>query len=470
MNRRTPLQDPIRKSLRASVFDASAFSVMVGLGETYLPAFVLAIGLGEVVAGLVATVPMLCGAILQLISPHVVRHTGSHRRWVILCATFQGLAFVPLVIAAWRGWMPAWSALAISTVYWGTALAAGPAWNTWMSHIVPPRLRASFFSRRTRFAQAFVMIGLVSGGIVLHYAKTGGTPLAGFVFVFSIACAARLVSVYFLLRQVEPAVEDIVERRVHLVEVLDRFRRPAGALMLYMVAMQVTSQIAAPYFTPFMLKKLDFSYATFVAMMAVSFFAKSVSVVLFGRVAQKYGAITLLWIGGLGIVPLAVMWVVSGSPYYLLPTQLLAGACWGAYELATFLLLFETIRDDERTSVLTTFNLVNSSAIVAGAMLGGALLRWQGESYTAYLILFTVSSIGRAATVFLLRRVTVALDRPVPLMIRNLTVRPSGGSVDRPILTSIDDPDVHERLSRSQILLLSKSHDGISASTKANDR
>ena len=41
-----------------STADAAAFSVMVGCGETYLPAFALALGMGPVDAG-------LCGVLTQ---------------------------------------------------------------------------------------------------------------------------------------------------------------------------------------------------------------------------------------------------------------------------------------------------------------------------------------------------------------------------------------------------------------------
>ncbi|MBK8270750.1 MAG: hypothetical protein IPK83_21565 [Planctomycetes bacterium] len=167
----------------------------------------------------------------------------------------------------------------------------------------------------------------------------------------------------------------------------------------------------------------------------------------------------LLWFGGAGLVPLAAMWVISPSPYYLLPSQLLAGACWASYEFATFLLLFETIPDDERTSVLTTFNLVNSASIVLGALLGGFILRFWDKSYEAYFALFILSSLGRLAILPLIRRISVVPKHAMPVASQTLTVRPSGGSVDRPILSSIDDPQTRDRLSRSQLSLLSRRQD-----------
>lgn len=62
---------------------------MVGCGETYLPAFALAAGFGPVAAGLVATIPLLAGAIAQLITPLAVVRLGTNRGWVVACARFK---------------------------------------------------------------------------------------------------------------------------------------------------------------------------------------------------------------------------------------------------------------------------------------------------------------------------------------------------------------------------------------------
>src|SRR5579872_6923159 len=58
----------LRKNLRNSVSDGAAFAVTVGIGETYFPAFVLALGMGEIASGLIASVPLLLGAFLQMVS------------------------------------------------------------------------------------------------------------------------------------------------------------------------------------------------------------------------------------------------------------------------------------------------------------------------------------------------------------------------------------------------------------------
>src|ERR1700677_4597952 len=74
--RTRPARSTLRRNLCSSTGDGVTFSLMVGLGETYLPAFVLALGLGDVAAGLITTVPLAAGAVLQLVSPAGVRWFG----------------------------------------------------------------------------------------------------------------------------------------------------------------------------------------------------------------------------------------------------------------------------------------------------------------------------------------------------------------------------------------------------------
>src|SRR3974390_1270792 len=90
----------LRKNLRNSVSDGASFSVMVGIGETYFPAFVLALGMGEIASGLIASIPLLLGPALQMVSPAAVLWLGSNRRWVIACVAIQAASFLPLVGAA----------------------------------------------------------------------------------------------------------------------------------------------------------------------------------------------------------------------------------------------------------------------------------------------------------------------------------------------------------------------------------
>lgn len=429
----------LRRDLRAITVDGASFSLMVGVGETYLAAFALALGMGEVVSGLVGTVPLVAGALLQLISPWAVRRFRSHRRWVVLCATIQAASFVPLVVAAALGRLAAPLLFLVAAVYWAAGLGTGPAWNTWVGSLVPTRLRARYFAYRTRVTQAAVLLGFLIGGAGLQLASGRGQPLTAFFLMFLVAGACRAVSAWHLAQQSEPQPPHDGHRIVAPWELLRRCRSNGdGRLLVYLLSVHAAVQIAGPYFTPYMLRKLMFPYWEYVLLVAVAFVAKAMALPTLGRLAQRCGAQRLLWLGGVGIVPLAAGWLVSDDLVFLACLQAAGGVAWAAYELGMFLLFFDAIAEEERTSVLTTFNLAQALAQVLGSLVGAALLSLLGRRIEAYLALFALSSTARLLTLPLLARVPRLSVDSASLSTRTVAVRPDGGMIDRPVLASID--------------------------------
>lgn len=432
----TPLQH--QRDLRAIVGDGVAFSAMVGLGESYLPAFALAVGLGEIISGLVAAVPMLAGACLQLVTPAAVRRLGSYRRWTVLCARLQALSFVPLILGAACGEISlAWLAIA-AVAYWGFGMSTSPAWNAWVTSLVPPEIRAEFFARRTRAAQTALLAGLLAGGLALEQGRARGLELPVFALIFAAAMTSRFASSSFLARQSEPAGLAASHRALGPAAILNRLRSADSIRVLtYLVGMQTATHVAAPYFTPYMLGPLGFSYGQFMALTAASFLARAAVLASLGRLAQRRGTRRVLWLGALGIVPLPLLWLVSHDFVYLFGVQIVAGAAWAALELATMLSFFEGIAASDRASVLSAFNLANAAAIALGALLGAELFARFGGSLGGYAWLFAISSAGRLLALALLRRARAAGRVPEGLRLRSLAVRPSGVAVQRPILATV---------------------------------
>ena len=182
--------------------DGVAFSAMVGPGETYVPAFALAVGLGGVGSDLVAMLPMLASACLQMVTPAAVRWLGSYRRWVVLCTRLRALSFVPLIIGATLGKVGLlWVGVA-TVAYWAFGISTSPAWNAWVTSLVPLKMRARFFARRTRSGQAALLGGLLAGGIALEHGRSHGVELSVFAALFAAAMMSRFVSSGFLAARV----------------------------------------------------------------------------------------------------------------------------------------------------------------------------------------------------------------------------------------------------------------------------
>lgn len=408
----------LRRDLWASAADATAFSVMVGCGETYIPAFALALGLGPVAAGMLASVPVLVGAVVQLVTPLAVARLGTNRGWCVACTTVQAVSFVPLVAWAIRGHAGLWELLAAASVYWSAGMAGGPAWNTWIGTLIPERMRTAFFAHRNRLGQFGVFVGFVAGGIALQVGEAHGMTLLAFAAIFAVAAICRLVSTLLLAscREMQrperapadgmPSIAERVRRAVGTIATT-----PSGRLVAYTCAVAFSAHFSASYFTPYMLRERGFSYHAFMLVIATQFLAKALVMPWLGRLGSRIGSLGLLHVGGLSVIPLASLWLVSADVWFLMGVQFVAGCCWAAYELALALLFFEAVPHRERTAVITAYNLGIAVATVAGAAAGGLLLDALGESRTAYYAVFVISSLLRVATVPLLRRVRVLADK-----------------------------------------------------------
>lgn len=423
----------LKSNLRCSVGDGGCWGAMVGLGEHYIPAFALAAGLGEVTAGWIASLPILAGGILQTLSLRAITMVGSYQRWIALSCSLQALAFFPLVVAAWTGYVSSPMLFFLASIYWGGGLAAGPAWNTWMGHIVPSSLRSTFFARRSRTNQLCTLCGFLAGGLILHTARTNDKLLIGFGILFLLAGCFRLASVLLLLKHQGKQADqlsmcNIIGPKKHtnltsnsltstlVSETPEPFRcqneidlARGYRLVLFLAMVQGMVQVSGPYFTPYMLKQLSFSYGAFVSVLSISFIAKAISMPIWGYLARKRGARWLLWTGAIGIVPLAALWNVSNSLAWLLFVQAASGTAWAAYELGFFLMFFDTLPAAQRTRVLTHYNLANTSTWFCGSLLGGWYLAAMGATPAAYHTLFFISTLGRLCALGLLWNI----DRPL---------------------------------------------------------
>jgi MFS family permease len=438
----------LRRNMVASTSDAAAYGVMVGVGETFLPAFALAVGLGEVTAGIVGSVPLMAGGLLQLISLWALSRGFPQKWWVVLSAGLQALAFLPLIWVAYHGSVSGPVLLAIASFYWAAGLASGPAWNSWIERIIPKSMRANYFAKRTRASQLATLVGFVAGGLLLQYGRQSGWVLTAFAALFTTAFVARLISASLLAMHRVPTLNEIVTTRTNKSPALPAIAAPMNKaysgkhLLIYLVLVQGMVQISGPYFTPYMLKHLNLSYAAFTGLIAVAFVAKVISLAAWGQLARRRGAGWLLTVGGTAIVPLSSLWIVSQSYYWLVFIQTINGVAWAAYELGLFLMFFEALPVERRVRMLTYYNMANTSAWCIGATVGACLLSYWGTTVEAYYMLFGLSAIGRIFAVFYLYATRPELKvRVTQIGLRVLGIRPGGSPLESPILPSIPDPE-----------------------------
>lgn len=396
-------QNQVSKSLNLSLFDSFLYALMVGAGESYLPAYVLSLGLSEWMAGLIATMPLLSGAFLQILSTEALRAFKNHKVWVGTLALLQGITFIPLVFFALGSQPHFWTLFIILTFYWGAGFSAGNSWNYWMGHLLKPEQAAAFFSKRIRISQVGILLGLILGGVALHnQVKIGPfTSTFGLIFFFAFVC--RMISAWVLSKKHYEKKWSEPDSMLRVKQSWQLFwaEKKKRNFILKLLPFQMAVFVTAPFVTPYMLAQLKMNYGHY--MIAVSFLliGKIISLSFFARFKnlnyhQAFGA------GLLILCPSPILWSLSDSFYFVIALQFTGGAAWALFEVGLALIFFQDLKSDEKIPFLTFYNFLNAAGLLLGSAMGALYLKSHLKAPENYYVLFLAGGILRVIFGYLL--------------------------------------------------------------------
>lgn len=384
------------RSLKLSLIDAFLYSLMVGVGETYLPAYVLSIGLGEIYAGLLASLPILSGAVLQLLAPKGLEALRSTKYWIVLSTFLQASAFLPLVYFTVTQAPQFWTLFLILTLYWGSGFAASPAWNYWMGHLVPVQVSSQFFSRRIRIMQFGILIGLILGGVALHNNVKLGSMTSVFTGLFVGAFICRLLSSFILSqKQFKPDWEQKKESSLRQAWSDFRSRAPQNKFFIFLFFYMITVFISSPFVTPYMLAQVKMNYGSYMVAIAALMLGKIIVLTILERIKNQSSGTELMKWGLITVSPMPMLWPLSQNYSYIIFLQIVSGMAWACLEVGLALIFFKDLRANEKIPFLTFYNLLNSLATLTGTAIGALTLYFFRERLETYFILFAVGGFLR---------------------------------------------------------------------------
>ncbi|HEX7080684.1 MAG TPA: MFS transporter [Gammaproteobacteria bacterium] len=374
MRRARFAKDPvIDRALRHSVRDGMAFSVAAGGGETYFSAFALFLRATAPEVALLTTLPPLVGSLAQIFSAWAGQFV-SRKRLVLTGAAVQALTWLPILALPYA--LPEHAVvvlLALFVIYQGGGNFAAPQWTSIMRDLVSDRRRGRYFGYRTRRTTITSFVSLVVCGMILHAFDAAGATYAGFAVVFTIAFAARVVSVYHLTYLHEPA-PPATTLDVHITHWWQTVRE-SGAIgfTAYFILMNFAVGISAPFFAVYMLRDLEFSYLEFMATTGASVFVQFLTLNRWGRIADVYGNRAIMIITSMALPVVPLLWLVSGDFFYLLAVQCVSGLTWAGFTLSAGNLLYDLVPRSRRAAYVAFHNVGNAGCVFLGAMLGAAL-------------------------------------------------------------------------------------------------
>jgi MFS family permease len=396
-----------RKSLRYSVFDGTFAAAMIGLGESFFVAYSLFLKATTIQVGLLSSLPQGLGSILQFFSNRLIHAFGSRKRLVVTSALLQGLMYVPVAMVFFLGEFRVSHLILFICLYWAFGMILGPAWNSWMGDLVIENRRGAYFGRRSKITGTATFAAVLAAGYILQqFGGSDRTQYVGFLLIFLLALASRMVSVMFLLKQYEPAYDVPREAEFGLIAFLQQaMYRNYGRFVLYLALMNFAVFLSAPFFTPYMLQDLRLSYFNFTMVNAAAIIAKVLSMPVWGHAADRFGARRVLSLAGFLMPLVPILWLMSGTFLWLISIQVYSGFVWGGFEIASFSFIFDTTTAQKRATCVAYYNIINGLSLVSGALLGSTIVRLNKVFWSKYLFVFLLSGLLRfaASTVFLPR-------------------------------------------------------------------
>lgn len=393
----------LKANIKYSIRDSVLYSFMVGLSEQFFCAFILFMGTNDVWAGVLAVVPMVLGGFLQLASPFLLKKFRTYRRWVVFAVCLQGCMYLPLAFLAHQKGTSFVLIFLIIAGYWGFGMSASSSWNGWIGLIIPIQVRKKFFSLRGQFSQIFILLGLFTGGMLLDNGKSQNQVAWVYSIIFFLGFLFRVSSGFFLSRQTDHDVPANLHSEINLKQFLKEILYSReGKVLSFMLLFQITVQISAPFYTPFMLSQLHLSYKHYMILIAAALATKALAYAILGTTLKRVSNRKLLIMGVMGIAPLPLLWTVSQNFTWLCMTQIISGFFWAVYELATLLLIMKNYSEEKRSVVLAHFNLFNNFLLLIGITIGVGILINSGSSFSSYMTLFVISGVLRLLAVILL--------------------------------------------------------------------
>ncbi|HOL63691.1 MAG TPA: MFS transporter, partial [Elusimicrobiales bacterium] len=158
----------------------------------------------------------------------------------------------------------------------------------------------------------------------------------------------------------------------------------------------LSTYIAAPYFSVYVLKELKFDYIRYMFVVSFGQVLTWLTAPFWGRMNDKIGSVKTLKYAFIFIPFISLMWMLTKNFYLLLAVEIFSGIVWGAFGLVYNTFIYEYVKPQERTKYVSYLIFFMSIAQFLGSMIGGVLYdKLSFDSVSTFLILLALSTLGR---------------------------------------------------------------------------
>ena len=389
---RDELSDHERESgLRALNYQAVAASASDGLvSGGFLAAFALLLGASNFHIGIMTALPSLLQPV-QLLAVVFIERLRMRKPFAVLSYFIAYAAWIPAALIPFAFDVPNAGAITLLLVFValrGLAQAfLYPSWIGWIRDIVPTAVMGSFFSQRMRIATiAAAVSGLIGAFYIDWWASISSEPdkILGYSYAMLFGCILLgFGSVGFMARMPEPRMVAPEGQRPTIVQMLAAPLRDTNyrQLMSFLMVWNLASQLAVPFFSVYMLTKLDMPLSAVVGLGVLSQATSVLFVNVWGGLVDRFGSKVILSTSASLYLLVILGWTFTTSPNehpltvpLLVVLHLLIGIASAGINLSSTTIRMKMAPQAQSTSYLTGASLAASLGAGIGPILGGAFV------------------------------------------------------------------------------------------------
>ena len=372
----------LEAGLRRLVYETGYSSATAALTSgVILTAFALHLDASNLMVGVLASAPFL-GQILQAPAVLLVERLRRRKAIAVLSSLIGRSMLLLMALAVFLPPGPAIAVVIIGQfILCAMGAVGGCAWNAWLRDLVPQDRLGAIFSQRTMYTTGVSLAAGIAAALFLDRTAEGSDGRAyAFAALYGVGCVAGLISAFVVARMPEPAMPPRSGEPLGLLSLLSapladgNFRR----LVLFLSSWQFAVNLATPFFTVFIVRRLGFEMTFVMALSVVSQITNLLAVRSWGSLSDRFAHKSVLAVAAptyiLCIVAMAGasrLGTGARGMAYLVALHALMGAAVAGVTLATTNIALKLSPKGEATAYVATSALASSLAAGIAPVLGG---------------------------------------------------------------------------------------------------
>jgi len=351
-------------------------------GGVFLVAFALKLGASNLTIGILAAIPPL-GQLIQLPAIYIVEKYRVRKEICILSTALRRsfwllIALIPFLVFIKNPLTLLIIALIINAAF--SAIGAC-SWNSWMRDLVPMNQMGSFFGKRMIYASIVGILFSLAAGIFIDYWKQlyPDRELYAYSYIFFAGFLVGMLGLYFLSKTPEPRMMVMKEKFNFSRILLQPFKDTNFKnLIVFLGSWNFAVNLAAPFFTVYMLRRLNLDMSTIIILMVLNQLVSIAFLRLWGKYSDRFSNKSILSINGPLFIVCILAWTFTARPekhIFTMPLLVIIHALMGissaGITLSSGNIGLKLAPQGQATSYLATSSLVNSLAAGIAPILGG---------------------------------------------------------------------------------------------------